>query len=113
MYYTFLVTEGGELFSVKTPLGVMIRTTGEYWNIIVTIKHPSISKYKHKVQETLKEPDQIRISKKDPRVHLYYKNIGTVYVCVVADHTDKVSGYIITAYLTDRIKEGKKIYGKN
>ena len=43
----------------------------------------------------------------------YYKNIGSINVCVVADHIDKKEGYIITAYLTDRIKEGEQIYVKN
>ena len=101
------------LFSVKTPLGINIRTTKEYWKIITTTKHPSVEKYKKQAQEALEDPDEIRKSKQDLRVYLYYKNIGELYVCVVADHVDDSSGYIITAYLTDRLKEGERIYVKN
>lgn len=101
------------VFAVETPLNVKIRTTKTYWRIITTIKHPSIAKYTKEEKEALSNPDQIRRSKQDIRVHLYYKNIGNIYVCVVADHVNKNEGYIITAYLTDRIKEGEKIYVKN
>lgn len=104
---------GAGYFKVKTPLGITIRTTKEYWQRIINIKHPSIAKYESKVKEALKDPDEVRRSTKDLRVHLYYRSIGKVSVCVVADHTDKQSGYMITAYLTDRIKEGETVYVKN
>lgn len=96
-------------FEVLTPLGVKIRTTKNYWKKITTIKHPIIAKYEDQVKESLKSPDQIRRSKQDPKVYLYYKDIGEIYVCTVCDHTDKKNGYIITAYLTKRIREGEKI----
>ena len=101
------------LFEIETPLGVNIRTTTAYWQTITTTKHPSIAKYTAKVKEALANPDEIRKSKQDSKVHLYYKNIGKLFVCVVADHLDKKEGYIITAYLTDRVKEGERIYVKN
>lgn len=101
------------LFEIKTPLGVAVRTTKDYWDTIKTVKHPSIAKYARQVKSTLKNPDQIRKSKQDLSVYLYYKGIGKLYVCIVADHTSKTEGYIITAYLTDRIKEGEQIYVKN
>lgn len=100
------------LFKVKTPIGVSIYTTKEYWQRIITEKHPSIAKYVDQVKSTLEDPDQICKSKQDPRVHLYYKNIGKLFVCIVADHVTVNEGYIITAYLTDRIKEGEQIYVK-
>lgn len=100
-------------FKVKTPLGITIHTTKDYWEIIITIKHPSMVKYKEKVKGTLRDPNQIRKSKQDSRVHLYYKNIGKVFICVVADHVSIKEGYIITTYLTDRIKEGEQIYVKD
>ena len=101
------------LFSVRTPLGITVRTTKAYWRIITTIKHPSVAKYTKEVQKALNDPDQIRKSKQDPGVHLYYKHIGKINICVVTDHVDKMNGYIITVYLTDRIKEGEQIYVKN
>ncbi|MBU3978286.1 DUF4258 domain-containing protein [Patescibacteria group bacterium] len=111
--YTFVVADSDMLFDVQTRSGVKIRTTKAYWKTISTLKHPSIKKHIGDVKKALANPDQIRRSKQDIRVHLYYKSIGKVYVCVVADHIDKTQGYIITAYLTDRIKEGEQIYVKN
>ena len=102
----------GVYFQIKTPNGITIRTTTDYWNRIITVKHPSIAKYESEVRDSLKDLDEIRRSKQDIKVNLYYKNIGKVYVCVIAEHTDNQEGYIITAYLTDRIKEGEQIYVK-
>lgn len=102
-----------EYFKVKTPLGVTIRTTKAYWQRIITTKHPNVAKHESDVKEALKNPDEIRRSKQDIKVHLYYKSIGEVSICVVADHVTGKEGYIITAYLTDRIKEGEQIYVKN
>lgn len=102
-----------EYFKIKTPLGITIRTTKDYWQKIIATKHPSIAKYEEKAKEALKTPDEIRQSTQDARVHLYYKSIGQVSICVVADHLSKTEGYIITAYLTDRIKEGEQIYVKS
>lgn len=100
-------------FEIKTPGGVLVRTTKEYWEKIITLKHPSIAKYEEEVKDALSSPDQIRRSKQDLRVNLYYKSLGEISVCVVVDQINKSEGYIITAYLTDRIKEGEKIYDKN
>lgn len=99
-------------FSVQTPKGIIIRTTKSYWVGITTVKHPSIAKYEKQVKEALQNPDEIRESQQDERVHLYYKHIGKLHICVVVDHIQETEGYIITAYLTDRIKEGKPIYVK-
>ena len=99
-------------FQVETSDGVMIRTTKEYWQRIITTKHPSIAKYESQVKNILSNPDEIRRSRQDSRVHLYYKSFGKLYICVIADHVTSKEGYIITAYLTDRIKEGEQIYVK-
>jgi len=100
-------------FEVETPFGVKIRTTENYWRKIITIKHPIIAKYEKQVKESLKKPTEIRKSKQDPSVHLYYKDMGKIYVCTVCDHLDDKSGYIITAYLTKRIREGERINVEN
>lgn len=100
-------------FEVETPLGVKIRTTRDYWKKITTIKHPIIAKYEKQVKESLKKPTEIRRSKQDPKVHLYYLDICNIYVCTVCDHVNDKSGYIITAYLTKRIREGEKVNVEN
>ena len=73
-------------FQILTPLGVTIRTTRDYWHRITTVKHPDMIKFEDEVKEALSNPDEVRISQQDSRVHVYYKDIGRLYVCVIADH---------------------------
>lgn len=102
------------LFTVKTPLGVTIRTTKAYWESILSTKHPSLQTIAvEKFITCLQGPDQIRRSKHDPLVYLYYKKLAKHFVCMVAKHTSAIQGYIITAYLTDIIKEGERVYDKD
>ena len=58
------------------------------------------------VKTTLEKPDQIRQSRSDPQVLLFYRAEGTSrWVCAVAKRaTDQA--FLITAYPTDAIKEG-------
>ncbi|MBF2003246.1 MAG: hypothetical protein IGS38_21300 [Synechococcales cyanobacterium M58_A2018_015] len=53
------------LFEVTTPLGFSVRTAAEYWQFIVTIKHPVMLDRLADVQNTLSDPDEIRLSKTD------------------------------------------------
>ncbi len=69
------MTEGRARFKVKTPLGVTVRTTEEYWKLITEFKHPIIKKYEKEVKETLKEPDEIRKSRTDETVFLYLQAV--------------------------------------
>jgi hypothetical protein len=98
------------LFEVATPLGFRVRVTRTYWQIIVTIKHPVMAGREKDVQETLQNPDEIRVSRKDPNVFLFYKpeRMGR-WVCAVTKRLDG-EGFLITAYPTDAIKEGERIW---
>lgn len=49
---------------------------------------------------------------KDNRVYLYYRSIDKMYFCVACKHLNG-DGYIITTYLTDRVKEGNEIWKKS
>src|SRR5436190_23286826 len=91
------------LFEVKTPLGFRVRVTVEYWRLIVTIKHPAMAGRESDVQNVLQDPDEIRLSKKDPSVYLFYKpeRMGR-WVCAVTKRLDG-EGFLITTYPTDSI----------
>lgn len=93
---------------VLSSLGKTIRITKNYWNKIIKTKHPILRGKEDLVIQTLTNPIEIRKSLKDPQVCLYYKKINSNYICVVAKHLNG-QGFIITAYLTDRIKAGEKI----
>jgi hypothetical protein len=98
------------LFEVLTPLGFRVRVTVEYWQVIVTINHPIMAGREADIQEVLRNPDEIRLSKKDPNVYLFYKSerIGR-WVCAVTKRLED-EGFLITAYPTDAVKEGERIW---
>ena len=52
-------------FEAETPLKKKIRTTKEYWEFIVKVKHPIMRGRKEDVVMTLKDPEFIRQSRKD------------------------------------------------
>ena len=99
------------LFEVTSVLGKRIRVTYTYWEKIVRDKHPRMKGKELAVQESLNKADQVRRSKSDPHVFLYYKKSGKRYVCVVARHLDG-EGFVITTYLADNIKEGEIVWTK-
>ncbi len=88
-----------------------IRTTEEYWEYIVTIKHQVMKDKIEIVKETLKEPEEIRKSRIDENVYLYYKRYDKLY-CVVVKQENKDEGFLITTYPTDKVKEGECIWTK-
>jgi hypothetical protein len=98
------------LFQVLTPIGFQVRVTRTYWELIISIKHPVMAGKEIDVQETLRNPDEIRLSQSDPTVYLFYKTqrIGR-WVCAVSKRFDG-DGFLITAYPTDSIKEGERIW---
>jgi len=98
-------------FNVKTPLGITIRTTKEYWNYLVETKHRVMEGKEEIVKDTLSQPNEIRRSKVDEDVYLYYKKRDNKLYCAVARHGEN-EGFLITAYITDKIKEGKLVWIK-
>ena len=100
-----------ELFQIKSALNKQIRTTQSYWQKITIVKHPSIKGKEKEASEVLKSPDIIRVSNSDKKVFLYYKKYLKNYLCVVVKH-ENGKGFIITVYMTNKIKEGKQIWTK-
>jgi len=57
------------------------------------------------VQDALHIPEEIRQSRSDPTVYLFYRlERPGRWVCAVGD------GFLITTYRTDAIKEGKRVW---
>jgi hypothetical protein len=100
------------LFQVLTPLNFFVRVTRLYWEYIVTVKHPVMAGRDKDVQDTLQTPNEIRVSRSDPKVYLFYKSEGVSHwVCAVAKRLNG-EGFLITTYPTDAVKEGTKIWPK-
>ena len=89
-----------------------MRVTRAYWTLITTIKHPVMAGCENEVKATLESPLEIRRSKSDPDVYLFYHSRRTRrWVCAVTKQEGR-AGFLITAYPTDAIKEGEKIWPK-
>ena len=100
------------LFEVLTPLGFRVRVTRGRWLLITTAKHPAMVGREDVVKATLEHPDQIRQSRSDAEVLLFYHAEGSSrWVCAVAKRASD-QGVLITAYPTDAIKEGTRIWPK-
>ena len=96
-------------FEVVTPLGVVVRTTPDYWARIVPFKHPVMRGREGQVQGALRNPSEIRRSRKDPAVQLYYAPDPPYHVCVVVKCLGQ-EGFVVTAYRTEQIKEGDRLW---
>ena len=100
------------LFEVRTPLGFSIRVTADRWKLIVTAKHPVMAGRESLVRAALEAPDEVRQSRIDSQVLLFYKAEATRrWTCAVAKRAAE-GAFLITAYPTDAIKEGVRIWPK-
>ena len=73
------------LFEVRAPLGFSVRVSRARWELIASMKHPVMSGQEAVVRLTLESPDEIRRSRSDGDVLLFYKPEGTRrWVCAVA-----------------------------
>lgn len=90
----------------QTILGKKIRISGQYWNLILKAKHPEAKRFVKFLPDVLAGPDQIRVSKVDSKVLLFYKQVLGYYFCVVVKIKNQ-HGFIITFYPTKKIMEGE------
>lgn len=97
------------LFEVLTPIGIHVRCGADYWDFLVAEKHRSLWNRDGDVLEVLKYPVEIRRSKKDPNVFLFYRRDGKRWLCVVVKR-ENGTGFLVTAYPADSIKSGERIW---
>jgi hypothetical protein len=99
-------------FEAATPLGFRVRVTRAYWEWIVTVKHPVMRGREADVQRVLQTPEEVRRSRGDPTVLLFYRiEQSGRWLCAVAKRLND-EGFLITTYPTDAIKEGERIWSR-
>ena len=97
-------------FEILISIGVHVRVTDSYWKLIVTGKHAVMSGQEEWVKEVLENPDEIRRSRSDSDVYLFYKlEKSKRWICAIARRLNG-DGFLITTYPTDAIKEGERIW---
>ena len=66
--------------------------------------------FDREIRAALEGPDEIRQSRTDTEILLFYKTEGTSrWVCAVAKHA-RDQAFLITAYPTDAIKKGIRVW---
>ena len=99
------------LFVVETRLGFMVEVTAARWQIVTSIKHPVMRDQEEAVRKVLSEPEQVRRSRSDDEVFLFYRQTAPFrWTCCVVKRLTPTTGFLITAYPTDAIKEGELIW---
>ena len=77
------------------------------------LEHPEMAELQGAMAETLQHPHAVVQSRSDPSVRLYYRHyyrtaVGDRFLCVVVKFA--ATAFVITAYLTDRVKEGTPVW---
>ena len=102
--------EADSFIDVATPIGFAVRCSHAWWDHIVSIKHPVMRQREDLVVAALRHPVQVRRSRRDSAVYLFYavEREGR-WTCAVV-RRENGSGFLITAYPTDAIKEGDPVW---
>lgn len=93
----------------KTVIGRIVELTDERKQHIIQ-EHPELEDYLSKIKGVLIKPDEIRKSKTDHKVLLFYRFFAKIksglYITVVIKINQR--NFILTTHMTDRIKMGEK-----
>jgi len=92
--------------------GIEIELTEERWNHI-TKEHPEIKTHYEKIGDVLSAPDQVKLSKRDENVFLYYRfyhDIQSGKYLLIVVKKDQERSFVLTGYITDAIRKGDTIW---
>src|SRR5437763_663450 len=98
------------IFTVQTPLGYRVFLERDRWRQIVGHKHPAMEGHEKDVRACLVSPTLVRESSKEPDVHMYYVAAEDGHLCVVVAPADEEERFVVTAYFTKNIKQGKELW---
>lgn len=100
------------MFEVRVPLGFRVRMSSSSWELVVSAKHPAMYGHEAAVEEALRYPDEIQRSRSHTDVYLFYRlSRPSRWTCAVVKRLDDI-GFVITAYPTDAIKEGERVWSR-
>ena len=92
--------------------GLAIRLTDE--RLAHILEHPEMVGMEPAMEEALLRPERVVASFSDPEARLYYRfyvgtRVGDKYLCVIVKVRDD-DAFVLTAYLTDKIKRGVQLW---
>ncbi len=98
------------VFTKKEKFNRLIRLTKERWQHIVE-RHPEIKKHLKKIQSTIQNPDLVvknQYNQSERYYHKYFKSLKN-YLIVIIEYKEN---FIITAFISRKIKKGKILWKK-
>ncbi|MGH7814613.1 MAG: hypothetical protein ACREQI_11515 [Candidatus Binataceae bacterium] len=92
--------------------GRPVRLTEE--RLVHILDHPEMAGMASAIEETVAHPERVVQSRSDDAARLYYRfypttRAGGKFVCVVVK-AGPADSFLLTAYLTDKIKKGKPLW---
>lgn len=92
--------------------GHKVRLTAE--RLAHILEHPEMKEMARGIGQTLRTPQLVRRSRSDASVRLFYEFyartvVGGKWLCVVVKYPPR-SAFVVTAYLTDKPKEGEDLW---
>lgn len=76
--------------------------------------HPEMVGFGDAIVEALEAPQEVRLSRSDPSIRLFYRYhgntpVGAKWLCVVVKYL-AADAFFVTAYLTDKLKAGEILW---
>ena len=98
--------------TIRDCFGRSIRLTDERMAHI--LQHQEMVGMEAEVERTLQSPAEVRVSRSDNTVRLFYEyyartRVGGKWLCVVVKYPPD-DAFVVTAYLTDQLKQGESIW---
>jgi hypothetical protein len=80
------------------------------------LQHSEMAGMEEAIAETLEAPKEVRLSCSDMSIRLFYQyyentTVGTKWLCVVVKYL-AADAFVVTAYLTDKLKAGDILWPK-
>lgn len=111
-----ICSDGRSWFKVMAPItdcfGIEVRLTDE--RLAHILEHSEMRAMTEAIAEVLARPQCVRRSRSDESVLLFYEFcpqtiVGGKWLCVVVKWAVS-DAFVITAYLTDKLKEGEDLW---
>jgi len=100
---------GGSLRLIRDCFGHHVRLTDE--RLAHILRHAEMASLEGEIERVLQAPEEVRVSRSDDNVKLFYRYyvrtvVGGKWLCVVVKYLPN-NAFVITAYLTDKLKAGE------
>ncbi len=97
---------------VRDCFGRLIRLTDE--RIAHILQHHEMIDMEAEIDRVLQRPEEVRLSRSDSTVQLFYEyyaqtRVGGKWLCAVVKYAAD-DGFVVTAYLTDQLKPGERLW---